>query len=134
MRTAFCSLIMYIISNEGNPVPGLFLYSRDYVQIMQGWRVVRRLSGVYGRDDVDDDDGDDGDDGDCDDDDECDDDDKNGDGRLKRKEDSFQCVKRIYIRGTSEMITIIFKSDQYFTRRGFEAVYHVIPGKLKPIF
>lgn len=108
---------------------------RDYVQIMQGWRVVRRLSGVFGRDDVDDDDDDDDDcdddDDDDDDDDECDDDDTKGDGRLSRKDDSFQCVKRIYIRGTGEMITIIFKSDQYFTRRGFQAVYHVIPGLLK---
>ena len=101
---------------------------------------MRRLSGVYGRDDVDDDDDDDSDDDDdCDDDDddeddECDDDDTKGDGRLSRKGDSFQCVKRIYIRGTGETIAIIFKSDQYFTRRGFEAVYHVIPGNLKPIF
>ena len=106
---------------------------------MQGWRGVRRLSGVYGPDDDDDNDDGDDDDDDCDDDDdndddECDGDDSNGDGRGRRKDDSDQCVKRIYIRGTGEMITIIFKSDQYFTRRGFEAVYHVIPGNFKPIF
>lgn len=111
----------------------------DYVQIMQGWRAVRRLSGVYGRDDVDDKHDDDGDDDDCDDDDnddddECDEDgdsdNDKGDAKRRRRFRSYSniaCVKRIYIRGTGEMITIIFKSDHFFTRRGFEAVYHVVP-------
>ena len=101
---------------------------------------MRRLSGVYGRDDVDDKHDDDGDDDDCDDDDDDDDDEcdedgdsdnDKGDAKRRRRFRSYSniaCVKRIYIRGTGEMITIIFKSDHFFARRGFEAVYHVVPG------
>jgi len=137
---------------------------RDYFQILQGWRAVLRLSGVYGRDDdVDDHDDDDKcDDDDDDDDDDCDEDGESGDGEdrdgdgdgedgdrprykwqsifgrfggaagagrffghMKRNYFGSQCVKRVYIRGTGELITIIFRSDRRRTRRGFDAVYRV---------
>ena len=111
-----------------------FFCSHDYVQILQGWRAIRRLSGVYGRKD-DDYDKDDDDDDDCDDDDDDDDDDDyDGDdkskwrgifGHMIRGRFGSQYVKRVFIRGTGEMVTIIFRSDHRITRRGFDVVYHL---------
>lgn len=46
-------------------------------------------------------------------------------GHMKRNYFGSQCVKRVYIRGTGELITIIFRSDRRRTRRGFDAVYRV---------
>lgn len=111
------------------------------------------MSGVYGRDDVDDDDDDCDDDDDHDDD--CDDGDDDGDdgdddkpkwqkifggfgyqpaggrrfGHMTR-DFGPPCVKRVYIWGTGEMITIVFRSDHRRTRRGFDAAYHISQGKL----
>ena len=106
----------------------LFFCSRDYVKILQGWRAVRRLSGEYDHEDGDDDD-DDCDDDDDDDDDDCDDNDNKWGGIfLKMMKGKFgpSCVKKFYIRGTGEMVTIIFRSDQRVTRRGFDVVYRIV--------
>ncbi|XP_074617376.1 zinc metalloproteinase nas-39-like [Acropora palmata] len=103
----------------------------DYVEITQGWRVIKRLSGVYkpygwfkGQDD-DDDDCDDDDDDDNDDDDDHDDDDKKkyGFGR-------FFGFPYVYIPGTGEEIVITFESDRIITRQGFDAAYRVLQGGL----
>ena len=114
------------------------------------------MSGVYGRDHVDDEDDDCDDDDDDDDDDDCDDgDDGDGDGdddkpkwqnifggfghqlaggrrfgHMTRENFGRPCVKRVYIWGTGEMITIVFRSDHRRTRRGFDAVYRISQGNL----
>lgn len=106
-----------------------FRYSHDYVEITQGWRVIKRLSGVYkpygwfkGQDD-DDDDCDDDDDDDNDDNEDHDDDDKKkyGFGR-------FFGFPYVYIPGTGEEIVITFESDRIITRQGFDAAYRVLQG------
>ena len=108
---------------------------------------------MYGRDDDDDDcdDDDDDDNNDDDDDDDCDDGDDDDDGDEEGKDDrpkwqkifgflghragrairqlfGSPYVKRVCIRGTGEMVTIIFRSDPRITRRGFDAVYRVSQG------
>lgn len=112
---------------------------------------MRRLSGVgwFGLDDGDDDD--DWDD-DCDDDDDHHDGDGDGKsdgdfwgngrskkmfGRLGGKHVGYPMrsrhgsphVARVYIPGTGEQISIIFKSDHQNTRKGFDAVYRVSQGQ-----
>ena len=110
----------------------LFSCSRDYVKILQGWRAVRRLSGEYDHEDDDDDDDDcddDDDDDNDDDDDDCDDNDNKWGGIfLKMMKGKFgpPCVKKFYIRGTGEMVTIIFRSDERVTRRGFDVLYRIV--------
>ena len=124
-------------------------HSDDYLKILQGGRKVRTLSGVYrynlfgwgDSDDLDDD---------------CDDDDLDGDkdgndgdyknyGRERSKKMfgppggnrpgfpmrsrlGVPYVARVYIPGTGELISIIFKSDDDDNKRGFEAAYRVSPG------
>ena len=122
--------------------------SHDDLKILQGGRKVRRLSGVYGHglfglggsgdldDDCDDnDDGDDGDDGYSD---------NRGRERLKkmfgfpgksgfgypmRNRHDPQYVLRLSIPGTSELISIIFESNDHDTKKGFDAVYRVTQGE-----
>ena len=126
--------------------------SDDYVMIFQGFRKVRRLSGVYryglfGRPDETDDCDDDGDDGDGD-----DRGDGDGDGgldyrRSERVKRMFgfpgrsrfgfpmrsrqvpPYVIRMIIPGKGELIRIVFKSDDDDdTEKGFEAGYRVLQG------
>ena len=97
--------------------------SYDYVDIYVGRRLVRRLSGGDDDDDDDDDDKDD-----YDDDDECDDDDDVHDSLddlddIDEEEDGRPKV--VIIRGTGEMIRIVFRSDHSVTKRGFFARYNV---------
>jgi len=97
--------------------------SYDYVDIYVGRRLVRRLSGGDDDDDDDDDDKDH-----YDDDDECDDDDDVHDSLddlddIDEEEDGRPKV--VIIRGTGEMITIVFRSDYSVTKRGFFARYNV---------
>lgn len=108
---------------------------------------MRRLSGVYGYglfgwgDDDDDD---------CDDDDHDGDVDGKSDGEYRGHERSKKMfgfpgrnrfgppmrsrngppyVVRVHIPGTGEQISIIFKSDDDDSKKGFDAVYHVIQGR-----
>ena len=105
-----------------------FFCSYDYVEIYLGVRLVRRLSGDDDDDDADDDDDKKkqhyGDDDKCDDDDDFDDLDDLDD--IDEEEDER---KIITIRGTGEMIKIVFRSDYSVTSRGFFARYNVAaPG------
>lgn len=120
--------------------------SDDYVKILQGGRKVRRLSGVYGYGLFGWGDGDD----------DCDDDDHDGDGDDKSDGHGYERSKkmfgypggsrfgfpmrsryvppyviRVYIQGTGEQISIIFKSDDDDdTEKGFDAVYRVSKGEV----
>ena len=122
-------------------------HSDDYLKILQGDRKVRTLSGVYRYNLFGWGDGDDLDD-DCDDDDlngdkDGNDGDYNGRGRSKKmfgppggnrhglpmkNRLGAPYVARVYIPGTGELISIIFKSDDNDNEKGFEAVYRVSPG------
>lgn len=110
--------------------------SHDLVKVFVGRRLVRRLTGGGGEEDnryFKDDDGDDDND---DDDDECDDDDDGDDRYGKGKYDGYMYAAEenrearvVSIHGTGELITIVFKSDPWVTRRGFFAHYTVGQGE-----
>ena len=113
--------------------------SHDYVEIVQGWRVLQRMSGVYYRygwinDEDDDDDDDDCDDDDDEDDDDEDDDDDDDHKKKKYRTGGFFGFPYLYIPGTGEEIVIIFKSDRIITRQGFNVMYRVLQGEVNFIY
>ncbi|KAJ7357565.1 zymogen binding [Desmophyllum pertusum] len=107
----------------------------DLVKVFVGRRLVRRLTGGGGEEDNRYFKNDDGDDDNDDDDDECDDDDDDDDdddrygkgkygGYMYAAEENRE-ARVVSIHGTGELITIVFKSDPWVTRRGFFAHYSV---------
>lgn len=112
----------------------LHINSHDTVEIIQGWRVLQRMSGAYYRygwiKDKDDDEDDCDDDDDEDNDDDDDDDDRDDHKKKKYRMGGFFGFPYLYIPGTGEEIAIIFKSDRIITRQGFNVMYRVLQGEL----
>ena len=117
------------------------LYSRDYVKVFAGRRLLHRVSGkgvdtdekYLKKIDDDKDDEFDDDDDECDDDDDRDDrderedgyDDKRSFGKLSYEKRRRRDANVVSIQGTAEPIRIVFRSDPWVTRRGFFAHYTV---------
>ena len=122
-----------------------YFSSYDLVKVFVGRRLVKRLTkgggekdNLYFKDEYGEDNDDDDDDDECEDDDDDDDDDRKDVGFAKGMYFAQQMHKRkrqepriVSIHGTGEVVSVVFKSDPWVTRRGFFAHYSMGQGEYR---